>query len=73
MVKILRGITPLFLASMLLASILGASGVARAIEVGDNAPDFTLPSTTGKTISLSRFRGRKYVLLEFYVSDFGGT
>ncbi len=73
MVKILKGITPLFLASMLLASILGASSVARAIEVGDNAPDFTLPSTTGETISLSRFRGRKYVLLEFYVNDFGAT
>jgi len=63
----------LFLMSMLLAGMLGASGVARAIEVGDNAPDFTLPSTTGKKISLSQFRGKKYVLLEFYVNDFGAT
>ncbi len=62
-----------YLASILLAGILGTSGVARALEVGDNAPDFTLPSTTGEAISLSRFRGRKYVLLEFYVNDFGAT
>ena len=59
--------------SMLLAGMLGASGVATALEVGDNAPDFTLPSTTGKKISLSQFRGKKYVLLEFYVNDFGAT
>ncbi len=52
---------------------MGASGVATALEVGDNAPDFTLPSTTGKKISLSQFRGKKYVLLEFYVNDFGAT
>ena len=63
----------LYLASILLAGMLGASGVATALEVGDNAPDFTLPSTTGKKISLSQFRGKKYVLLEFYVNDFGAT
>ena len=58
---------------MLLAGMLGASDVARAIEVGDKVPDFTLPSTTGENISLSQFRGRKYVLLEFYIADFGAT
>jgi len=63
----------LFLMGMLLAGMLGASGVATALEVGDNAPDFTLPSTTGKKISLSQFRGKKYVLLEFYANDFGAT
>ncbi len=73
MVKILEGITPLFLASMLLASILGASSVSRAIEVGDKAPDFTLPSTTGEKISLSQFRGRNYLLIQIYDNDFGAT
>jgi peroxiredoxin Q/BCP len=38
--------------------------------VGDKAPDFTLPSTTGEKISLSKFRGKKLVLLEFYGADF---
>ena len=47
--------------------------VAAALEVGDKAPDFTLPSTTGEKISLSQFRGKKLVLVEFYVADFGAT
>ena len=47
--------------------------VAAALEVGDKAPDFTLPSTTGEKISLSQFRGKKLVLLEFYGNDFMPT
>ena len=39
-------------------------------QVGSRAPDFTLPATTGGTISLSQFRGKKIVLLEFYGADF---
>jgi peroxiredoxin len=55
---------------MLLASVLGVVGVATALEVGQQAPDFTLPSTTGEKISLSQFRGKQLVLLEFYGVDF---
>ena len=44
--------------------------LAWAVDVGDKAPDFTLPSTTGEKISLSQFRGKKLVLLEFYGADF---
>jgi peroxiredoxin len=60
----------------LLATVLGmtlvavGSGPARAVEVGETAPAFTLPSTTGADISLSDFRGKKWVLLEFYGADF---
>lgn len=46
---------------------------AMAITVNEPAPDFTLPSTTGEDISLSQFRGKKMVLLEFYGIDFGST
>jgi peroxiredoxin len=46
---------------------------ARAIEVGEPAPDFRLPSTVGKDISLSDFRGKNWVLLEFYGADFSPT
>jgi peroxiredoxin len=58
---------------ILFIGMLGVVGVALAVEIGEPAPDFTLPSTTGETISLRQFRGQKLVLLEFYVNDFGGT
>jgi len=63
----------LSLASVLLASVLGVAGVATAVEIGEKAPDFTLPGTTGKDISLSEFLGKKYVLIEFYGGDFAPT
>ena len=37
--------------------------------IGKPAPDFTLPSTTGETISLKQFKGKKTVLLYFYPKD----
>ena len=66
-------IKSLFLSSVLLAGVLGVAGVATALEVGEKAPDLTLPSTTGEKISLRQFQGKQPVLLEFYVADFGGT
>jgi peroxiredoxin Q/BCP len=50
-----------------------APGAAMAVMVNQLAPDFTLPSTTGKDVTLSQFRGEKMVLLEFYGLDFGVT
>jgi cytochrome oxidase Cu insertion factor (SCO1/SenC/PrrC family) len=61
---------------VLLGTALGMSsavigpGPAKAVEVGEPAPAFTLPSTDGRDISLSDFRGKKWVLLEFYGADF---
>jgi len=61
---------------VLLGAALGMSsavlgpGPARAVEVGELAPDFRLASTTGGHSSLSDFRGKKWVLLEFYGADF---
>jgi peroxiredoxin Q/BCP len=49
------------------------AGTAMALEVGERAPDFTLPSTTGEQISLSQFRGKKHVLIQFYKTDFNPT
>jgi hypothetical protein len=63
----------LFWLGVLLAGILGVAGVATALEVGDKAPDFLLPSTMGGMTSLSMFQGKKLVLLEFYGADFAPT
>jgi len=37
--------------------------------IGKMAPDFTLPSTTGESISLKQFKGKKTVVLYFYPKD----
>ena len=55
---------------LLLLALLGTAGASSSLEVGDKAPDFTLPGTTGEKISLSQFSGKKIVLLEFYGADF---
>ena len=67
------GVVRLIMVSTTLASLLLVTGVALALEVGEQAPDFTLPSTTGEPISLRQFRGKQHVLLEFYVRDHGPT
>ena len=55
---------------ILLAGMLGGAPVATALEVGEPAPDFTLLGTTGEKISLSQFRSKTAVLIEFYGADF---
>ena len=42
------------------------------LKVGDVAPDFTLPDTKGQPVKLSDFRGKKNVILAFYVLAFTG-
>jgi hypothetical protein len=59
-----------FFIGLLLASELILGRIAWAVDVGDKAPDFTLPSTNGLDISLSDFKGKKFVFLEFYAADF---
>lgn len=55
---------------LLLFGLLGTARASSALDVGDKAPDFSLPATTGGKISLSQFRGKKLVLIEFYGADF---
>jgi len=42
------------------------------IRVGMEAPDFSLTDQNGKTVGLSSYRGRKYVVLVFYRGGFCG-
>lgn len=36
------------------------------VKVGDPAPDFTLEDENGKPVTLSQFRGKRYMILVFY-------
>jgi cytochrome oxidase Cu insertion factor (SCO1/SenC/PrrC family) len=42
------------------------------LKVGDVAPDFTLLANDWKPVKLSDFRGKKNVILAFYVLAFTG-
>ena len=35
------------------------------VKIGDQAPDFTLPSVSGQKITLSQYRGKKNVVISF--------
>ena len=57
---------------MALAFLLPAEGDASKLKVGDEAPAFSLPASTGKTIHLSDFRGKQKVVLAFFPKAFTG-
>jgi peroxiredoxin len=63
-----------FIPAIVLAlALIGLPGTAGAVEVGDKAPDFDLPSTKGGNLKLSSLAGKKYAILQFYVLDFTPT
>src|SRR6266699_55387 len=45
-----------------------SQSTSRSVKVGDRAPDFTLPSQTGESVSLANFPG-KNIVLYFYPKD----
>ena len=50
----------------------GAPPTSTTLKVGDIAPDFTLPATSGKPVKLSDFRGKQNVILAFFPAAFTG-
>jgi cytochrome oxidase Cu insertion factor (SCO1/SenC/PrrC family) len=42
------------------------------LKIGDAAPEFVLNDTEGKVVKLSDFKGKKSVVLAFYVLAFTG-
>ena len=62
-------------ACALFAAVLSAQRFTppkTTLKVGDEAPDFTLPDTDNKPVKLSDFRGKKTVVLAFFVAAFTG-
>ncbi|TDI42759.1 MAG: redoxin domain-containing protein [Acidobacteria bacterium] len=53
---------------LLLLCVVPVAGAQTIVAVGDSAPDFTLEDSTGKTYTLSSYRGEKAVVLEFFRS-----
>jgi hypothetical protein len=45
-------------------------GQTMTAEIGEVAPDFSLPTANNETISLAQFRGQKHVILSFHVFNF---
>jgi cytochrome oxidase Cu insertion factor (SCO1/SenC/PrrC family) len=75
--KMLRaGVVLLVVVAMTVSAALAqqraASEVVSNVKVGDMAPDFTLNDHNNKPVKLSDFRGKKNVVLAFYVLAFTG-
>jgi cytochrome oxidase Cu insertion factor (SCO1/SenC/PrrC family) len=74
--KSLRTLAAFPLFAAMFAGILSAQpGITppkTQLKVGDEAPDFTLPDTDNKPVKLSDFRGKKTVVLAFFVAAFTG-
>jgi len=61
-----------FVASSLFAQTVQQSQAHSSLKVGDEAPDFTLPATNNQKVTLADYRGKKNVVLAFFVAAFTG-
>jgi cytochrome oxidase Cu insertion factor (SCO1/SenC/PrrC family) len=78
--SLLMGVTVKFVRIFVGAMALATASLAfaeapapRVLGPGDKAPDFTLLSDDWKEVKLSDFRGKKNVVLVFYVLAFTDT
>lgn len=55
------------------AALMLASQASYALQVGDRAPDFSLPSTKGGNVRLSDFAGKQSLVIFTYVGAFTKT
>jgi peroxiredoxin Q/BCP len=58
--------------TLAMAVLVSAEGDTVKLKVGDEAPAFSLPASTGKTVTLAEFKGKKKVVLAFYPKAFTG-
>ena len=63
-----------FIPALALAlSLAAVPSMSSAVELGEKAPDFMLPSTKDGKFKLSDQAGKKNVVVQFYVLDFTPT
>lgn len=60
------------LALLFLSFAMANALAATHLKVGDKAPDFSMPATTGGTISLSDYAGKQTIVLGFFPAAFTG-
>ena len=53
------------LSAVLAGGMMAAQASAQDLKLGDQAPDFTLPGTDGKTYALAQLKGHWVVLAWF--------
>jgi peroxiredoxin Q/BCP len=51
--------------ALMACGLLASPAAAQELKVGDQAPDFTLPATDGKTYNLKQLQGHWVVLAWF--------
>jgi len=68
----MRRTVPLLVTVMLLTGLALSSPVA-ALEVGQKAPDFTLPAVGGKQVKLSDLTAKGPVVIFTFIQAFTGT
>lgn len=56
--------------AMMIVVMSGWFAGSKALKVGDQAPDFALTDQNGQTVRLSDYRGKKNVVLAFYIRAF---
>src|SRR5580765_2748721 len=60
----------LVFAMLCVAGVAAAPATAGELKVGDQAPDFSLKATDGKTYKLSDFKGKQAVVLAWFPKAF---
>ncbi len=68
MIHRLRQLTIAVLVGGMLIAFGASQGLA--LQVGDKAPAFDLPSTTGEKVNLGDYLGKQSVVLFFYIGAF---
>ena len=67
----MRRVNAVVMAILILAAV-GLVGSARALEVGQKAPEFTLPAPGGKQVKLADMVGKGPIVLYTFIQAFTG-
>jgi thioredoxin-dependent peroxiredoxin len=68
----MKQLFPLLSSVLVAIGALASSAFAQDLKVGDQAPNFTLPGSDGKTYTLSQLKGHWVVLAWFPKAFTGG-